>query len=57
VSDVFTKAKRSAVTSRLRGRGNTDTELRLNALFRLYGISSWRRNRKLGGSPDFVILL
>jgi DNA mismatch endonuclease (patch repair protein) len=54
VSDVFSKAKRSAVMSRIRGRGNKDTELRLIALFRSHGISGWRRNRKLGGSPDFV---
>jgi DNA mismatch endonuclease, patch repair protein len=41
--DVFTKAKRSAVMSRIRGRGNRDTELRLIALFRAHGITGWRR--------------
>jgi DNA mismatch endonuclease (patch repair protein) len=54
VADVFSKAKRSAVMSLIRGRGNKDTELRLIALFREHGISGWRRNHKLGGKPDFV---
>ena len=29
MSDVFTRAKRSEVMSRIRGRGNKDTELAL----------------------------
>jgi DNA mismatch endonuclease (patch repair protein) len=41
--DVFTKTKRSAVMSRIRGSGNRDTELRLIALFRAHGITGWRR--------------
>jgi hypothetical protein len=52
--DVFTKAKRSAVMSRIRGSGNRDTELRLIALFRAHGISGWRRRMALFGKPDFV---
>jgi G:T-mismatch repair DNA endonuclease (very short patch repair protein) len=31
VSDIFTKAKRSQVMSRIRSRGNKDTELALAA--------------------------
>ena len=52
--DVFTKAKRSEVMSRIRGSGNKDTELRLIALFREHGITGWRRNAKVFGKPDFV---
>ncbi len=41
--DVFTKAKRSEVMSRIRGRGNKDTELALAKLLRRHGITGWRR--------------
>lgn len=52
--DVFTKAKRSEVMSRIRGRGNKDTELALMKLFRRHHITGWRRNQKVFGKPDFV---
>src|SRR5258708_33881784 len=52
--DVFTKAKRSAVTARIRRSGNKDSELRMIALFRAHGITGWRRNQRLFGKPDFV---
>jgi len=52
--DVFTKAKRSAVMSRIRGRGNKATELVLMQLFRQHGITGWRRNQKVFGKPDFL---
>ncbi|MFA5191443.1 MAG: very short patch repair endonuclease [Verrucomicrobiia bacterium] len=52
--DVFTKRKRSEVMSRIRGRGNKETELALMALFRRYHISGWRRSRPVFGKPDFV---
>jgi DNA mismatch endonuclease (patch repair protein) len=52
--DVFTKAKRSAVMSLIRGSGNKDTELRMIALFRAHGIVGWRRRVALFGKPDFV---
>jgi DNA mismatch endonuclease (patch repair protein) len=42
--DVFTKAKRSEVMSRIRGRGNKDTELALARLLRANGIKGWRRH-------------
>ena len=44
VSDVFTKAKRSEVMSRIRSRGNKDTELALAKLFRRNKITGWRRH-------------
>ena len=52
--DVFTKAKRSAVMSLIRGRGNKDTELALIKLLRRHGITGWRRNQKVFGNPDFL---
>lgn len=52
--DVFTKAKRSAVMSLIRSRGNRDTELRTIALLRAHGITGWRRGTPLTGKPDFV---
>lgn len=52
--DIFTKAKRSAVMSAIRGNGNKDTELRMIALFRAHGITGWRRKARVFGRPDFV---
>jgi len=54
MADVFTKAKRSEVMARIRGRGNKDTELALLSLFRRNHVSGWRRNRPVFGKPDFV---
>ncbi len=44
MSDVFTKAKRSDVMSRIRSRGNKETELALAMLLRADGIVGWRRH-------------
>jgi len=52
--DVFTKAKRSQVMSKIRGRGNKDTELALAKLMRSKGITGWRRHLPLFGKPDFA---
>jgi DNA mismatch endonuclease (patch repair protein) len=54
MSDVFTKAKRSEVMSRIRSRGNKDTELALAKLLRRNKITGWRRNQPVFGKPDFV---
>jgi DNA mismatch endonuclease (patch repair protein) len=54
MADVFTAAKRSAVMSLIRSRGNRATELRLIALMREHGITGWRRNAPVFGKPDFV---
>jgi DNA mismatch endonuclease (patch repair protein) len=40
--------------SRIRSRGNRDTELRLIAIFREHEITGWRRHRPVFGRPDFV---
>jgi len=41
------------VMSRIRGKGNEDTELRLARLMRKVGINSWRRHLSIPGRPDF----
>jgi DNA mismatch endonuclease (patch repair protein) len=51
--DVFTKEKRSQVMSRIRGRGNKETEIALANLLRADRITGWRRHTKLPGRPDF----
>ena len=45
--DVFTKAKRSDVMSRIRSRGNAATELALVRLLRAHKIRGWRRQVRL----------
>jgi DNA mismatch endonuclease, patch repair protein len=47
--DVFTKAKRSEVMSRIRSRGNKATELALAKLLRVHGIAGWRRQVEIRG--------
>lgn len=54
MADVFPKAKRSEVMSRIRGRGNERTELAMVRLLRANKITGWRRHAKLPGRPDFV---
>jgi DNA mismatch endonuclease (patch repair protein) len=54
VPDVFTKKKRSEVMSKIRGRGNKETELALIAIFRTNKITGWRRHPNVFGRPDFV---
>ncbi len=52
--DVFTKAKRSEVMSRIRGRGNKETEIALMRLLRKHKIWGWRRHQPIFGNPDFI---
>jgi DNA mismatch endonuclease (patch repair protein) len=52
--DVFTKRKRSEVMSRIRSRGNKDTELALAKIFRAQRITGWRRHAAVFGRPDFI---
>jgi DNA mismatch endonuclease (patch repair protein) len=49
MTDVFTKAKRSEVMSRIRSRGNRDTELALARLLHTNGITGWRRHVEITG--------
>jgi DNA mismatch endonuclease (patch repair protein) len=52
--DVFNRQKRSEIMARIRGSGNKDTELRLIRIFRINGITGWRRKAAVFGKPDFV---
>lgn len=54
MTDVFTKEKRSEVMSRIRGKGNKDTELVMLRILRSNHLAGWRRNQPLLGKPDFV---
>jgi DNA mismatch endonuclease (patch repair protein) len=54
MSDVYDKATRSAVMSKVRSKGNKSTELRLIEIFRSKSIIGWRRNYSVKGHPDFV---
>jgi DNA mismatch endonuclease (patch repair protein) len=64
MADVFSKAKRSHVMSRIRSHGNKDTELVLARLLRVNKITGWRRQLPIQTSkfgilnfkvrPDFV---
>jgi DNA mismatch endonuclease (patch repair protein) len=54
VADIYTKAKRSEVMSRIRGRGNKGTEVALVKVFRANGITGWRRHYPIAGKPDFA---
>jgi len=52
--DIFTKEKRSDVMSKIRSKGNKETELRLMELLQERGIRGWKRGSKITGHPDFV---
>ena len=54
MTDVFTKEKRSEVMSRIKGKGNKDTELAMIQILRSNNISGWRRNQTVFGKPDFI---
>ena len=54
VADTLTADERSERMSRVRGRGNLSTELRMIALMRAAGITGWRRGASLPGKPDFI---
>jgi len=45
---------RSEVMSRIRGKGNEKTEVRLARLLRDTGISGWLRHLPIPGRPDFA---
>jgi DNA mismatch endonuclease (patch repair protein) len=45
--DRLSKVRRSAIMSRIRGRGNKQTELNIISLFRKSGIKGWRRHKTI----------
>ena len=64
MADIYTRAQRSALMAKVRGRGNATTEGALAAVLRAQGWSGWRRQQAVrgraakGGSfrirPDFI---
>jgi len=52
--DIMSKNQRSERMSRIRGKGNKDTELAVAQLLRVNGIRGWRRHQNLPGRPDFT---
>ncbi len=56
MTDTFTKEKRSAIMRQVKSSRNKSTELKLIAFFKNQSIKGWRRNYKLFGKPDFVLL-
>ena len=52
--DTVSRAKRSAIMSAIRGRGNRSTEFNLVSFLREHLITGWRRGVSLPGKPDFV---
>jgi DNA mismatch endonuclease (patch repair protein) len=52
--DMFSPQKRSEIMSRVKGRGNKATEIRLVGVFKHFGITGWRRHAAIFGKPDFV---
>ena len=53
MADVHSAAVRSFNMSRIRGRGNEKTEVRLAKLMRAARIKGWRRHLPIPGRPDF----
>jgi DNA mismatch endonuclease (patch repair protein) len=63
MADILSRAGRSALMAKVRGRGNATTELALARIFRATGLTGWRRQFRLAGGrgdeawkvrPDFV---
>jgi DNA mismatch endonuclease (patch repair protein) len=54
MTDIFNKAKRSEVMSKVRSSGNKETELKFIQILRKAGISGWRRKQRLLGKPDII---
>lgn len=63
MADTLSRAARSALMAKVRGRGNASTELALARVLRAEGLTGWRRQRRLTGGrgdeawkvrPDFV---
>ena len=52
--EPLSKSERSELMSRIRGKGNEKTELRLVRLMRKVGIRGWRRHLPIPGRPDFA---
>ena len=54
MADFLTRLQRSERMSRIRSRGNKNTELALAELFRTHRITGSRRHQQMPGKPDFI---
>jgi DNA mismatch endonuclease (patch repair protein) len=54
MKDFFSPKERSKLMSRIRGRANISTELKIAGILRSTGIRGWRRHLLLPGRPDFT---
>ena len=54
VADVYSKAKRSEIMSKIKGK-HTSPEIRLALLLKELGLKSQRHRKDLPGSPDAVL--
>jgi DNA mismatch endonuclease (patch repair protein) len=52
--DFFSPEQRSKLMSRIRGRANISTELKIAGILRAARINGWRRHLSLPGRPDFT---
>jgi DNA mismatch endonuclease (patch repair protein) len=52
--DFFSPEERSKLMSRIRGRANVSTELKIAGFLRAAGVHGWRRHLSLPGRPDFT---
>ena len=54
MADVHTKRIRSKNMAAIKSKGNKTTEKKFEYLLKNAGITGWRRNYKIIGTPDFV---
>src|SRR5438270_10289810 len=54
MKDFFSPKQRSQLMSRIRGRANVSTELKIAGILRAADIRGWRRHLPLPGRPDFT---
>ena len=54
MKDFFTRTQRSQLMSRIRGRANVSTELKIAGILRAAGIKGWCRHLPRLGRPDFT---
>lgn len=52
--DFFSPEERSKLMSKIRGRANMSTELKIAGILRASGVRGWRRHLSLPGRPDFT---
>ena len=54
MQDFFSPKERSYLMSKIRGRANVSTELKIAGILRTAGVKGWRRHLPLPGRPDFT---